>query len=290
MSKNTLSAEGYAARISSIAARVPIECHVRLDVTNDFILPPNWGFRDRVNINFHMAYVRSGDGSYEFGDRVEKLTRGKVFFVSPGYRHSRHLNPLKPPSMSLVRFSLVRNDSQAPLEWTIPPFAFAFEPRNGAVFHSLFGSLARRPPNSELTQAMYGSLIVQLLIEIYAELVAAGDADVLGDFRMEKAIRWMHEHVDRPASVKQLAARSGLSVNYFRTMFKKRFGKNPYDYMTELRMKRAMELLLETDDKVKDVASALGFTDPFAFSKQFKAVLGVAPSHLKRGKEKTADW
>jgi AraC-like DNA-binding protein len=68
-----------------------------------------------------------------------------------------------------------------------------------------------------------------------------------------------------------------LSASYFSTIFKKATGMPPMDYFIQLKMQKACQLLYLENMKVKDVAEAIGYEDPFYFSRQFKKHMKISP-------------
>ena len=84
----------------------------------------------------------------------------------------------------------------------------------------------------------------------------------------------LHEKVKLPG----LAAKLNMSYPSFRNKFIEQTGIPPGDYRIKKKIKKAQELLLEGSN-VKETAAALGYPDAYSFSRQFKAVAGVSPSH-----------
>ena len=60
----------------------------------------------------------------------------------------------------------------------------------------------------------------------------------------------------------------------------------PMDYFIQLKMQKACELLYSENMKVKDVAEAIGYEDPFYFSRQFKKHMKVSPLYYKENSRK----
>lgn len=81
-----------------------------------------------------------------------------------------------------------------------------------------------------------------------------------------------------PEAIKKL----GYNEDYIRRCFKKIYGKTPLESLTEMRIKKAKALLLQPcRSSVGEVASNCGFSDPFYFSKCFKAICGVSPREYR---------
>jgi AraC-like DNA-binding protein len=114
-----------------------------------------------------------------------------------------------------------------------------------------------------------------------------GQSDDFGDGlfgnaeRIEQSIEYMRQHLDQPLQVARLAALVNISPSHFFALFKRQIGCAPIDFFIRLRMDQACELLDGTLLNVKEVAAALGYDDPFYFSRTFKAVNHVAPSEYR---------
>ncbi len=89
---------------------------------------------------------------------------------------------------------------------------------------------------------------------------------------------FMANHFDLPLTIDYLALITGLSPNYFGEAFKKSYGQSATDYLTELRIGQAKQLLRETDFLLRDIAQKVGYNDEFYFSRKFKKEVGVSPS------------
>jgi transcriptional regulator GlxA family with amidase domain len=101
------------------------------------------------------------------------------------------------------------------------------------------------------------------------------------DGKIEDCIAYMVEHINQPTQVATLAALANVSLSHFFALFKQRTGCAPMDYFTRLRMRHACRLLDTSSASVKEVAAALGYDDPFYFSRVFKSVNHVAPSKYR---------
>jgi AraC-like DNA-binding protein len=99
--------------------------------------------------------------------------------------------------------------------------------------------------------------------------------------KVARSIAYMAEHINRPLKVATLAAMANISSSHFFALFKQRTGCPPMDYFTRLRMRHACLLLDSTSARVKEIAAALGYDDPFYFSRVFKSLSAVAPVHYR---------
>jgi transcriptional regulator GlxA family with amidase domain len=93
-----------------------------------------------------------------------------------------------------------------------------------------------------------------------------------------KARAWALEHLDRPVSLRQLAARESMSVRTFSRRFREEVGLTPVQWLTQQRIERARQLLEETDRPVDRIAADAGFGTAASLRQHLQAALGVSPS------------
>ncbi|MDA3962657.1 MAG: AraC family transcriptional regulator [Planctomycetota bacterium] len=120
-----------------------------------------------------------------------------------------------------------------------------------------------------------------LLHRILFELRRAQQAAPLPtvDARMREADSWLRRRVTEAViDLQGLAAELGMNYHAFRTAFKRHMGLAPKAYWLRLKMDRAEECLGIAGMSVTAVADYLGYDDPLYFSRQFKRIVGVAPS------------
>lgn len=79
-------------------------------------------------------------------------------------------------------------------------------------------------------------------------------------------------------SLERLAGQCGYSADHLRILFTQRHGLSPAVYRGRRRMQLAMERLVRTDDSIKQIASALGFSQVAHFSAAFRRHFGMTPT------------
>lgn len=96
-----------------------------------------------------------------------------------------------------------------------------------------------------------------------------------------QAQQYLREHLDERIPVHTLAGLAGLSPSHFAALFRRETGISVGAYQTRLRMARARQLLDTTQDPIAAVASAVGYPDPFHFSRRFRCVHHLTPSEYR---------
>ena len=89
---------------------------------------------------------------------------------------------------------------------------------------------------------------------------------------------WALRHLDRPVSLRELAAREAMSVRTFTRRFREEVGRSPGQWLTQQRVERARQLLEETDLSVDRIAADVGFGTAASLRQHLHAALGVSPS------------
>ena len=94
-------------------------------------------------------------------------------------------------------------------------------------------------------------------------------------------------YADPTLSNATLAEQGGISEVYMRQLFRERFGISPKQYVQELRMQKARQLLAEGNASVGEIAAACGFTAIYHFCRSFKEAVGQSPTVYRRENRKT---
>ena len=94
-------------------------------------------------------------------------------------------------------------------------------------------------------------------------------------------LEYIEQNYSSRITCEQLAEMAGINRDYFTRAFKKQTGKSPREYLTGIRIQKAKQFLLHSDESVRLVAQRVGFGDEFYFSRKFKAVTGLSPTSYK---------
>ncbi|RUX50442.1 GlxA family transcriptional regulator [Mesorhizobium sp. M4A.F.Ca.ET.050.02.1.1] len=99
--------------------------------------------------------------------------------------------------------------------------------------------------------------------------------------KLIRVIRLMEGHVEDPLPLKKIAHSVGLSRRQIERLFTKHLKTTPMTYYSQVRLKKARQLLETTDMSVIEVAIACGYVSSSHFSKAFKDHFGSLPSHVR---------
>ena len=116
------------------------------------------------------------------------------------------------------------------------------------------------------------------LLEKARDLVAQGPRP---SHVSERIRHFIQQHYMRDWTVGSLARDLKLSVRTMRQMFRRRFRRSVMDFLEEVRVARARELLATTDLSIQEVATEVGFRDPNYFTRVFRRHLGKGPRDFR---------
>jgi AraC-like DNA-binding protein len=231
-----------------------------------------------------IAWIHSGHARYRIGRRELDVTAGSAIIVPAGVEHRTTLGAGLRASSTWVTQATV--DEIADAMGARPPTDAALVPSPARVF-ALGGLL-----QSELERAGRGTEIAArgLLEAVTVEILrgAASEAPSLAatgprvrDPRVRRALRFIEAAFSEPLTIEQIAREAGMSRFHFSRLFRSELGHPPYQYLLQVRIQRAAELL-RAGAGVTETAIRVGLTDPSRFAAAFRRRFGASPAEYAR--------
>lgn len=103
----------------------------------------------------------------------------------------------------------------------------------------------------------------------------------LPKWRLKRVIEHVTINIAKRISLADMAGAAGLSRMHFAAQFKIATGQRPHDLLLRCRIETAQELLAETDQRVIDIAMAVGFQTQAHFTTVFRRLVGDTPHHWR---------
>ena len=100
---------------------------------------------------------------------------------------------------------------------------------------------------------------------------------------IQAAITYIHKHYKDSISIKEFCVKNKMSTPYFGFLFKSETGMFFNNYLTQFRICASIRLLLDTDKKINDIATAVGFSSPSYYILCFKKQTGLSPVKYRAG-------
>lgn len=99
--------------------------------------------------------------------------------------------------------------------------------------------------------------------------------------RVKLMLRHIQEHCGEALTVAEIARSASVSESECLRCFRSMIGATPIQYVKQLRVQRAAELLASTEEKIADIGAACGFQEMSYFAKTFRALKGCTPSQYR---------
>jgi AraC-like DNA-binding protein len=240
---------------------------------------------------FGFLFFWSGRGTLRLDEQRLSLRPGVVVITRAGQQCQTEQSLTQRLGLTAIHFTLL-DEAGAPLrddaELPPPMFDVSNVPYVDAVTRRVV-ELLKPAANggSECTrdvtvaEQLFGALLRDLDQEQVVEDAVPGTERRHTQLASEAASRINESPQDAP-SLEELSQHAGYTKDHFARVFKKVVGQTPHDYLINARVRRARQMLVESNLSIKEIASALGYRDIYFFSRQFKAKMGITPSEARR--------
>ncbi len=160
---------------------------------------------------------------------------------------------------------------------------FMFSPKKWESYESYFFNMLEKYIIADFGyKTELKAILYTLINKITKERMLSGESE--RNYRkIKNSILYIHEnYTDVEMSIAKAADASGLSEVHFRRLFKEVFKISPLNYVTQIRIKKAKELLIHTEYQVGEIAGMVGIFDEVYFSKFFKKHTGKTPNEYRK--------
>lgn len=237
-------------------------------------MPANteWNFPSVFSPFWRLYYNGKRGHCVLFGERMVELTPAHIMLIPPHCLfHCLGANPV--PTFWLA-FSFTRKlspDQRVPV---------LLKPRDTelCLIRDL-KRLIRADEHWEPTDAIYRNSLALLQVVLSRR-------ELRWQPPLPEHLLHVRQHIEGNLRAKLtaplLAKRAGLSVAGFNRAFRRHFATTPARYVTEMRVREAARLLLQTDETIDAIAEQTGFPNRAYFSRVFKQVTDEAPAGFRR--------
>lgn len=260
--------------------------HLASPWSMDFLAPKSAGF--------HL--VRRGECWVSSGELVDRLGPGDMVFIEPGRDHVLSSSPPDGPATPAGQSTLLlcgycdfTQDHSTPLLEVFPSLTIVREeeflrhPWLRSTLDQLSSEYLSQEPGAELVVDKLTEIVLVELIRIdFGRSEKSQFVKALADKQMSAALKQLHENPHVHWTIESLAKTVGMSRAAFAKRFRELVGHPVFEYLTDLRIQRAKELLSTTRLPLYDVANRVGYDSDMAFTKTFKKRVGTTPTRFRK--------
>ena len=137
--------------------------------------------------------------------------------------------------------------------------------------------------DNRLIESQWYSELKKRSAELIKNIIAFREiADSQETDPLDESRRYIEEHYQDEISLEQIAALYHFNASYFSTLFKQRFGISFSEYLSDIRMEKAENLLKTSSDKVRKIALEVGYKDPNYFNRAFRKRHNMTPEEFRK--------
>ncbi len=155
--------------------------------------------------------------------------------------------------------------------------------------YKISGQISQNPEGN-ITEKLSSQIkikasLLKILAILYENNLLIKENNKNKDYRVEyikTAISYIQNNYSEKIHIKDLSKQINMNEQYFCRFFKRMIGKTPMEYVNEYRIKKAKELLRETNRQVMDICLECGFHNMGNFIKVFKKHTGINPMKYRK--------
>ena len=236
---------------------------------------------------YEVVYVRAGSLLLWLEDGCLRAGPGDVLVIPPRVLH-REETPADGFSEAIYLGAILRRESGRQCHFPLPIKRLVHVGQGSAVeqrVQQIVAEMQERAPG-------YTSVVSGAVLEIFWHLARASEgtaapapapvADLSLTTFAQEAQDYLARHHTEALSIDEVARHFRLSRQYFTKLFRRVTGQPPHAYLTQVRLQRARQLLTSTKLSVQAVAEAVGFSDPYYFSRCFRQHTGLTPTQYRQ--------
>ena len=217
-----------------------------------------------------LFIVSEGNVSFD----GNSLTAGEGFYLRAGGRIS-----IKSENGAYFKFELDGNDSEELIKSYSAEHSALLVSSSPSQLLGLAEALCSEGYNSG--NGAFDEAAAKLLLSVLSPVGANTGDSKYGNQYVDRAVRYIERNYAQKLRVEALAETLGIDRMYLRNLFTRYVGMSTMDYIMQVRISHARELLALPELSVSSVALAVGYSDVLCFSKAFKKAVGVSPTEFR---------
>lgn len=231
-----------------------------------------------------LIYCVDGKGFFNINGKKWTIGVGEFFILPPGVAHSYGADSSDPWTIYWIHFagSLARQYAgETGVARGGGEDVSSGIRRRQDLFEEIYDVLESGLAVGNLRYAC--SLFHHYLGSLnFAGHRGGGSASKSGSDRVDLAIHYLSENIERHLSLKEIASNCRLSESRLSALFMEHTGHSILNYFNLLKIQRACDLLDNSNLKINQICYKIGIADPYYFSRLFSKIMGMSPNNFRK--------
>jgi AraC-like DNA-binding protein len=238
--------------------------------------------KGRILQEYQINYITEGSGTFETSEGKFQVVPGSILILRPGVWHRYKPDPSTGWNEHYIGFNgeFCRNlFNEGFFQQNKPVVYVGFQESLLQIFLEIIQLVKDEKTGHQQVCAANSILALSKILSVVRNQEFAGKNI---ERTIRKACMYFRENLNTNVNIEQLAKELNVGYSYFRQMFRKYTGISPTQYHLSLRIQKAKDLLVSTDQSFKEIAIDLGFESYFYFSRIFKDKTGKSPMEFRK--------
>jgi AraC family transcriptional regulator of arabinose operon len=243
----------------------------------------HYTFRENGCPEMIIILCVDGKGRYETKAVSSTVLPGQFFILPPNQQHQYEADKHDAWSIFWIRIggaNVNRFCLQSSVKKCYKPVYINNVQEISRLFDDIYATLENGYSLQHLT---YANMTLQHMLALLLYRLQENKKETISI--TNKIIHFMRDHIVEQYSLQDLALAFNYSPSQFSNIFRKDTGYSPIDYFIHLKVQQGCKLLDSTNMKIYEVALAVGYNDPYHFSKLFKKIMHLSPEQYRLAKK-----
>lgn len=254
---------------------------------------PGWKLKKHSHDYHQMLYILNGSGEYIIDNKIFPISKGKLFYIQPNQVHSLHTDTGKGNAVKTLDIKFHVNEKELEKKIKLFKSEIILEEKH---IPEILKKIRKEGLKKD---SFYNDISVIYLMEIIFKICRIHEnykkelknedvekkVDIIeheeGCTINDAFLKYIKKHYMEDLTLKKIAKGLGYNQSYICQQLKEIYNCTPMILLYKFRIKKAGELIINTDYSLKEVSELVGFKTIHHFSRKFKEYQGITPGQFR---------
>jgi len=235
------------------------------------------------HLGCQLSYTLSGEGRFKIGDKVVPILPGMAFLQKHNDARNAYYYPengMEPWHFIWISFY------SSTVEKIVKDITDAYGqiyhvPRESSLVKTLFDYKNDHDALRIMSPFEGARLVTDILMDLGNYVLPGENRQRLPVRLIKHAQEYIHNNMDKPINVEDIAAECEVSREHLSRVFKEQVNDSPLNYLNKRRIRQACRLLVSSSLSCKEIAGKVGYDSAVSFNRTFKRLTQMTPGEVR---------